>query len=398
MTCPLRSLLPGLALAFGCVLLALGPAAATVQPNPSPSPNNATVNLLQGSSFSVIWQVSDASTSATRTVFSNQGAFLIGGAVVATVNRRIAAPPIPPGFFNLNIPETVIVPRSVAAQAAKSGAPLTYQRTFGSTDAVITEVSLPISLAVTGSGGDLLLSRIELTFEAPAEARFASVDKDDRLRALARVRFGGSGLLQARWVVADPSSTVGRAVFRTLQIVRRNLPTSGEVEILSPPLPTGEQGIYELRFEVDDPEIESPPRLLYQVRLKTEPEVSPDAATISLLSPGPRGPLDEDASISWSAVPGAVAYKVVFLESLADETADLEERARYGELPDDPGVTRPGETVAGFYLPGDTTETLVPGTSMTRLARNTRYYVQVLSWGPDGVILGRSEPQEVLRR
>ena len=171
MTCPLRSLLPGLALALGCVLLALGPAAATVQPNPSPSPNNATVNLLQGSSFSVIWQVSDASTSATRTVFSNQGAFLIGGAVVATVNRRIAAPPIPPGFFNLNIPETVIVPRSVAAQAAKSGAPLTYQRTFGSTDAVITEVSLPISLAVTGSGGDLLLSRIELTFEAPAEAQ-----------------------------------------------------------------------------------------------------------------------------------------------------------------------------------------------------------------------------------
>ncbi len=393
-----RSLPHWLAPVLCGVMLATVPALAEVQPTPSPSPNRVNVSFNQASSFSVIWQVSDSSTSATRTVFSNQAVFRIGGAIVATVNRRISAPPVAPGFVTLNIPETVIVPRSVTVQAAKSSGTLTYERTFGSTDSVLTLTSLPVSLAVTGGGGDLLLSRIELTFEAPPDARFASVEQDAKLRAVARIRFGGSGLLQARWVIADPRSTTGRAIFRTLQIVRRNLSLAGEVEILSPPLPTQLQGIHELRFEVDDPAIDSPPRLLYQVQLRQEPGVSPDVATISLLSPRPRGLLDEGARISWSAIPGAVAYKVVFLESLADDVADLEARARYGELEEDPGQTRPGETVAGFYLPGDTTETDVPGTSIARLSRDTRYYVQVLGWGPDGLVIGRSEPQEVLRR
>lgn len=396
MTRPFRSLLAGLVL--GVLLLSSYPAGAVVQPSPTPSPANAVVNLNQASTFSVAWRLIDISTASPQTIFSNQGSFLLGGTVIATVNRRLSLSTTLIGTQIFVLPETVVVPRSVAAQAARSSLPLTYRRVFGSTDNVQTQGSLPVSLAVTGSGGDLLLSRIELTFEAPAEARFASVGQKDRLRARARIRFGGSGLLQARWVLADPSSTTGSAIFRTLQFVRRTLPVSGEVDILSPPLPTDAQGIYELRFEVDDSAVGRPPRLLYQVRATTEPGAGPGAAAISLRSPAPRGPLDEGAVISWSAVPGAVAYKVVFLESLGDDPADLDARSRYGELPEDPGETRPGETVAGFYLPGDRTETVIPGTSITRLARNTRYYLQVLGWSRDGALVGRSEPREVLRR
>ena len=40
----------------------------------------------------------------------------------------------------------------------------------------------------------------------------------------------------------------------------------------------------------------------------------------------------------------------------------------------------------------------MPGTSMTRLDPDTRYYLQVLAWGSDGLVVGRSEPQEILRR
>ncbi len=400
MSVTLRTLVLLIALATGAHWLAAPPVQAGVQGQPIPSPNRVTLSFNQASSFSVVWRVQNAPVTATPSgeVFSPRGEFRLGGVLIGTVNRRLSRNATTLSTETFTIPEAVNVPRSVLTQAAKSGAALTYERSFAAADNVQLTSALPVSLAVTGSGGELLLSRIELTFEAPPDARFASVEQDARLRAVARVRFAGSGLLQARWVIADPTSTTGQAVFRTLQIVRRNIASAGEVEIFSPPLPTRLQGIHELRFEVDDPAIDSPPRLLYQVQLRQEPGISPDVATISLLSPRPRGLLDDGARISWSAVPGAVAYKVVFLESLADDVADLEARARYGELPEDPGETRPGETVAGFYLPGDTTETDVPATSITRLARDRRYYVQVLGWGPDGLVIGRSEPQEVLRR
>ena len=400
MTVTLRTLVLLIALATGASWLTAPAVQGAVQGQPIPSPNRAALSFNQSSSFTVVWRVQNVPSTATPSgeVFSPQGRFVQGGIVLGTVNRRLSqnATTLSPATFTF--PETVTVPRSVIIQAAKSNTPLIYERSFAAADNLQLVTALPVSLAITGGGGELLLSRIELTFEAPPDARFASVEQDARLRAVARIRFGGSGLLQARWVIADPTSTTGRAVFRTLQIVRRNVAAAGEVEIYSPPLPTRLQGLHELRFEVDDPAIDSPPRLLYQVQLRQEPGLSPEVATISLLSPRPRGLLDDGARISWSAVPGAVAYKVVFLESLADDIVDLEERARYGELAEDPGETRPGETVAGFYLPGDTTETDVPGTSITRLARDRRYYVQVLGWGPDGLVIGRSEPQEVLRR
>ena len=381
---------------FGLALLWAAPAEATVN-NVNATPGTANVRVDQTVTLTVTWTVLDTASNS-RTVFSNRGRFRLGGTVIATVNRTLSRLVTALGPQSVVFTEVVRVPRSVAVQAAKSGAQLRFERVFEDDDDPGVDVTSQVTLTPVGGASSLLsISRIELTFEDPPDARYAAVARGARLRPVARLRFGGSGRLDARWVIADPTSTGGRAIFRTRELVRRLLTSAGEVEILGPVLPTGLQGLYEVRFEVDDPQLDEAPRLLYSVRLTPDSGLGPSEAEISLISPPPRSVLSAESRIAWQALAGVVAYKVIFYESIVGESLEVDDRARYGQEPEPP-ASRPGRIVAGFYLPGENTESAVPSVSMTHLEAGARYYVQVIAWGPDGTIVGRSAPREILHR
>lgn len=233
-------------------------------------PGTTQLAITQAGGVSINWRVQDSADStmgsAAREVFSNYGEFVLGGAVVGVVGQRLSRD-VTDDEVTLNFGENLRVPRTLLVQAAKRGLTLGYRRAFASTEQ-LDRVDAEVTLEPAGSGAAALsVSRIEIDFGEADPARYATVDAGGELRPWARIRYGGSGVLEARWLIADPSSTGGEAVFRTQQVVRQLLNGSeNEVRVEGPLLPTGQPGIYELRFQVDDSEIEDAPRLLYHVR------------------------------------------------------------------------------------------------------------------------------------
>ena len=232
----------------------------------SPAPGAARLAVTQGSSLSVNWRVRD-NAPEPREVFSTRGEFVLGGVVVATVSQRLSRNVPDGGSTSLTFGETLRVPRALVVRAAKRGLPLGYRRAFSDTYSM-NVANAEISLEPAGSAGaELTLSRIELDFGGAEEARYVTIEAGEELRPRARIRYGGSGVLEARWILADPTSTKGEALFQTRQLVRRLLPGSGnKIEIEGPVLPSDRPGVYELRFQVENGGFEDAPRLIYHVR------------------------------------------------------------------------------------------------------------------------------------
>ena len=108
---------------------------------------------------------------------------------------------------------------------------------------------------------------------------------DTRLRAVARIRFTGTGLLQASWQIATPTSTPGNEIFRPLRLERRQLTGNGEVELISPPLPTTIEGQYLVALLVEDPGLGfDTPQLIYTII----PPGAPLAEAAAAIDPGVR--------------------------------------------------------------------------------------------------------------
>ncbi len=254
--------------ACGLALVAslAGPHSASAVDVVSPMPEQVRLAVTQAGSLSVSWRVRDDAPEP-REVFSQRGEFVLGGVVVATVSQRLSRRIPDGGSTSLSFGETLRVPQSLIVQAAKRGIPLGYRRAFTDSYSLIA-AEAAIRLEPAGSSGaDLTLSRIELDFGEADPARYVTIDAGQDLRPRARIRYGGSGVLEARWLLADPASTKGEALFQTRQVVRQLLPGSAnQIDIEGPALPSERPGVYELRFQVEDAEVEDSPRLLYHVR------------------------------------------------------------------------------------------------------------------------------------
>lgn len=248
------------------LLVALLPSAAGAVDAVTPAPGVAQLPVTQAGSLSINWRVEDFA-AAPREVFSPFGEFLLGGAVVAVVGQRLSRALTDTGQVTLTFGETLRVPRSLILQAAQQGVTLDYRRSFASSYEP-DRVQAVVTLEPAGSGGGALsLARVEIDFGETEPEGYATVDVGAELRPWARIGYGGSGVLQASWLIADPSSTGGLALFRTQQEVRQLLNASeNEVRVEGPVLPTNRPGIYELRFLVKDSDPEDAPRLFYHVR------------------------------------------------------------------------------------------------------------------------------------
>ncbi len=109
----------------------------------------------------------------------------------------------------------------------------------------ITSFSVLTSLSLLASES-LLIKSVLLEFEN--KTGLIVVTREQTLRAQLTVSYQGNGLLEGRWMVAEPGSTEAQPLFRTLLLVRENLSSSQRSIIDSPELPTAMTGKYLLQF------------------------------------------------------------------------------------------------------------------------------------------------------
>jgi len=355
------------------------------------SPPSYNLAMNQSSAVTITWRIDRGAPSTTAGVSSPSGQLILGGNTL-TINRRLFRPTS--STEDVIIVETVVIPRSFLVQAVKSGGALTgtYVRIF--TDGV-TATGVATFNITTGGGADFGISRLELKFlDDDSRATVRAVDT--RLRAVAHIRFTGTGLLQASWQVATPTSTPGNELFRPLRLERRQLSGNGEVELISPPLPTTIQGQYLVTLSVEDPGLGfDTPRLIYTILPPGAPLAGPLPQSILVSAPAPEGALATGTKIAWTPSPVAAVYRIVLMEAGDGPLAAPQEDLQYGALPDGKRVEPAGQIVAGFYMPSTATSAVLPALAASRLTPGQRYLLQIQALDGAGNPVAESRPQEV---
>ena len=227
--------------------------------------------------------------------------------------------------------------------------------------------SLQLSLHETGSNNQSAIKIVEM---------------NSALQPQLTLYYAGTGLLEGKWQIAEPDSSQGLALFRTLSIVRQALVKSQQSQIIGPVLPTNRAGKYLLRFCVTDSaqsesiSVNSTDCANPALSVQTVYQVMPNSAPIELLqihSPQ-QETVNATSSFSWSVAQGAVIYKLDVFEFVSTEFD--KKRA---------------QLVTGILLPGSHTQTALSELMQSKLQAGVRYAWQVSAINEAGKILAQSK-------
>jgi hypothetical protein len=105
------------------------------------------------------------------------------------------------------------------------------------------------------NNGQLTIERFQLQFEDNSIIRVFT--RSQKVRAIARINFRGTGTLKAEWEAAEPTTILGSPTFRTLQKVQTLLGGTRQVELLSPELPVALLGQYIVRLRLIEPTLKN---------------------------------------------------------------------------------------------------------------------------------------------
>lgn len=255
----------------------------------------------QGAVAAVQYRVSGWA-GADAALVSPEGRFEAGGETLATVPTPVALPVA--GGAGAAAESVRFTPEVLRAAAERGERSVAYVRDFAggglSGRTVVTAL-----IIVPASEFDL--ERMEVSF-ANHRPEIVVQRGAAALVARARLRFAGSGLLQAHWEVDG----------RTLAPpVSRHLNLGDEVDLESPALPTFEPGTHTVRFVVTGPRPPWPlPTIVYLVRPSDAP---PKPLAIRLAAPGPGETLPyQPALFRWEGGEGTAAYLVQFYPEAGD--------------------------------------------------------------------------------
>lgn len=262
-------------------------------------------------SLNITWQVTRFEvTTGPVNVTSTAALLQIGGTTVATLGNALnRVSNIPTATTqSLRFTETIMLNAALTRRIARSPAgSVEIIRLFDDTQ---SELGGRVRLASGQNNGVLSVRRIDLSFDS--KARTDVIHQGESLRAIVDISFRSSGVLRGEWRLIDPSASLGQTGGRILQVVQKNLVSSGEgrTRIISPPLPSQMTGLYLLAFAIqqDDAGLETP-ILRYFVLDKKRNSLG-EIASIETLSPAGRTTLSDTTLFSWQPVPQAHAYQV----------------------------------------------------------------------------------------
>ncbi len=348
----------------------------------------------QNNNFGVAWQIS-ASAGYTGGV-SSAAAQVINpatGAVLATIGGPLSRSGSGPYLLSefLEIPES-----SVQAWTRSGLQRLLLVRIFTGGTTVRGQMTLTLASSALrapreASDGELLVQRLSLSFLDNQRIKLVQPGTD--LKAKVLLAYSGNGLLEGRWQVAEPGSTEGRPVYRTLTLVRSYLGNTQQAQLNSPVLPTEKAGKYRVRFCVsnrdqvpaDDLVLDnSCPIAALTVETVYEVLGGEDPTAQVVISSGPQsGTVNAATEFHWQALPAAVVYQ---LQLFASSNEQAESDAMLGDFP---------RFVAGMLLPANTAKTQLSVLMRSKMEAGQYYLWRVTAHDQSGALIGRSREWRV---
>lgn len=265
-----------------------------------------------------------------------------------------------------------IVLRRTFQEQVSSGAPTIGEIAF-------TLASNPLSLTREGAS-ELSIQSLQISLndeDTRNQASIKIVEQNGALQPVLTLSYAGTGLLEGKWQIAEPDSTQGLALFRTLSIVRQALLTTQQSQIIGPVLPTNRSGKYLLRFCVTDQNqsetmtLDNSSCSNPSLSVQTVYQVMPNSAPLEIMKV--YSPVQEtvnaNSAFSWSVVNGAVIYKLDIFEM----------------------VNHQMQLVTGILLPASLTQTRLTELMQSKLQAGTRYSWHVSTINEAGRVLAQSK-------
>jgi hypothetical protein len=382
-------------------MLALAPLPARAFITGTVSPPVQNISLTSSTTVQLVYNMTvNNAVLATSpvTVSSTQGVFrngCTGGTVLRTVNTAISSTKnavASAATFTLSEPVQIPIDLVRAAQAAGFDQ-IAYVRTWTDTGTQVpTIVPFCATFPITSSAAAAFaVTRVALSFDDGAPVRI--VDPKARMHAQAEIRFNGSGLLQASWEVAGPTSTAGEAFFRTFGTVRQYFAGGDKMTLASPDLPTETSGLYLVRLRITDPlpDFEQPV-IRYFVSSGKPGERFPQQP-LGLVAPPDRALLAPNTQFVWEPVRGARAYQ---LELYAKPRLPGDNLPDLGREPDAaPPALPQGPPVSGLLVSGAQTRASLGAASRGHLAPGQSFLWRIVAIGSDGSVIGESAVREL---
>lgn len=378
-----------------CLVLSLAAShtrAAVDAGNSGVAPTTVYVAADRAGVFTVTWRIR---TTTGPSVTSGLGEFYtpgrpgtLLGSVPLTLSRAAAA-----GTTAL-LTESVQVPLAVIQKALAHGVgEIVYRRAFGDSGDVVP-APFEVRMLFTGAqAAGLTATRQAIAFDDDTPARIVAPRL--LLSAWSEVSLSGSGLLEGVWEIAEPPSTSGQPVFRTLRVVRRFAQGGAPLRLDSPALPTASPGLYLLRLRLTQPlpGFETP-EIRYFV---AQPGTTPVTRELLVLSPGPAALLEEGTRFAWAPLEGVHSWLLVLYERPAGLAGNLPELGA-APLPDVAELAQLDKATpaAGIVVPGGQSGVTLSAVVRSRLKPGGAYLWRVLGVGKDAVVLGES-PWRMIR-
>jgi len=313
-------------------------------------------------------------------VSSSGGVFFApDNSLLGNVNKTLQSSRNAPvsGATTFILGESLTIPQNVIRQAQKKGfSSFAYIRQFTDFPDNSTQTATVTFSLTGGAGSGLSIRRVAMEFD---DGRISAVlAPNSQLHARAQVSYNGTGLLEYRWEIAHPSSTLGQPVFTPLVSRKQYLLTGEQVVLQTPRLPTGQTGDYLLRLQIDKP---TPgfnmPVLRYSVNNSSQVLPETRVLPLSVSRPATDAVLAAKTEFAWQPINGAVAYQLeIYTRPVRD--ADL------------PGTTAQ-PPLTGVLVPAAKTRLTVGSLSRAHLLSGSDYYWRVVALSDKGRVMARSD-------
>jgi hypothetical protein len=251
-------------------------------------------------------------------------------------------------------------------------------------------ISSNLRAARSATASELNVQGLQLEFATGNNLTLAA--QQSELQANLTVVHSGTGVLEGRWQLAEPGSTEGRPLYRTLALLRKNLDNSQRSVLSSPLLPTNRAGRYLLRFCVTNRDMIADSmtvdgqcpidNLIIQASYQVQGATQTMLGNILGLSPNQQA-ADEQTPFSWQAVSGAKVYQMQIFE-LTTADADLPSSKISTELLEP-------RFVVGMLLPSDTTNVPLSELVRSKLHSGQRYLWRITAHDESGRLLASSD-------
>ena len=222
------------------------------------------------------------------------------------------------------------------------------------------------------TSGELSVLRMDMTFDSGR--RIEIVERGTRLGAQVQVSYTGSGILRARWEIAEPSGAA-EPQFRVLAQVRESMSGERTRTLASPALPTQISGRYLLRFCAEAASALVIGCESADTALQTLYQVTPGEAlrVLRVIQPDNQV-VDATTVFRWPAVDGATNYQLQIFRAVEPEP----------------------EFVAGMLLDSSVTQTALSEVTHAKLSPGERYLWRITAHDSDGRLIARSDAAPII--